>query len=214
MSESRTCGVAIGQRGGECRVVVQPPRAMGAARRAGGEIPAHTLQFSKPHRTPFPRRFQGFQTADRGLRLVHSLMGRPPGTKSMALPGNRPLPAALQHRHHRLSDKSIQHRRDARLAQPFVRLLDLHALSRPRPSGPARQLFPDGRPMLLQAVCPIADGHPVHARTPLVGFESLQRPACRLPLMRRAADSPLAFTPCRDRSRLQRPLPTPAARPG
>ena len=46
----------MGQCEGECRAVCQPPRAMGAARRFGGEFFAHTPfpQFSGTYRVPLP----------------------------------------------------------------------------------------------------------------------------------------------------------------
>src|ERR1017187_1370588 len=53
------------------------------------------------------------------LRLCHRLMGRPSRPEPIAVIGERPVPPPLQNLHHRLLDKSIQHRWDAKLAQPL-----------------------------------------------------------------------------------------------
>ena len=98
------------------------------------------------------------------LRRCHRLMRRAPGPKPVAVFGKRPVPSALQHLHHRLLDESIQHRRNAKLAHPSVRLRDFHPLHRLRLIGPAQQLFPDGWPVLFQVLRQFLDGHPVHAR--------------------------------------------------
>ena len=60
---------------------------------------------------------------------------------------------------------------------PSVRLRDFHPPYRLRLVGPAQQLFPDGWPMLFQVVREFADGHPVDARTTLIG---LHLPQCFL----------------------------------
>src|SRR5215469_6137625 len=44
------------------------------------------------------------------LRLCHCLMSRPPRPEPIAVIGKRPVPPPLQDLHHRLLDKSIQHR--------------------------------------------------------------------------------------------------------
>src|SRR3984893_14933380 len=66
------------------------------------------------------------------LRLFHRLMRRPPRTKPVAVFGKRPVPSALQNLHHRLLDKPIQHRRDAKLSHPSVRFRDLYPFYRLR----------------------------------------------------------------------------------
>src|SRR5580765_393305 len=48
------------------------------------------------------------------LRLCHRLMSRPSRPKTVAVIGKRPVPLPLQNLHHRLLDKSIQHRRNAK----------------------------------------------------------------------------------------------------
>src|SRR4029077_10744736 len=56
------------------------------------------------------------------LRLCHRLMSRPSRPKPIAVIRKRPVPPPLQNLHHRLLDPSIQHRRDAQLSHPSVRL--------------------------------------------------------------------------------------------
>src|SRR5262249_35180068 len=56
------------------------------------------------------------------LRLCHRLMSRPSQTEPVAVIGKRPVPTPLQNLHHRLLDESIQHRWDAKLSHPSVRL--------------------------------------------------------------------------------------------
>jgi hypothetical protein len=46
------------------------------------------------------------------LRLCHRLMSRPSRPEPVAVIGKRPVPPSLQNLHHRLLDKSIQHRWD------------------------------------------------------------------------------------------------------
>ena len=82
----------------------------------------------------------------------HGLMSRPSRPETVAVIGERPVPLLLQNLHHRLLDKPIQHRRDAKLAHPSVRLGDFHPPHRLRLIGPAQQLFPDGWPVLFQIV--------------------------------------------------------------
>src|SRR5207247_1850413 len=60
------------------------------------------------------------------LRRFHRLMRRAPGSKPVAVIGKRPVPPALQDLHHRLLDKSVQYRRDAKLPHPSVRLGDFY----------------------------------------------------------------------------------------
>src|SRR6266498_1916610 len=84
------------------------------------------------------------------LRLGHRLMRRALRTKPVTVLGERRVPSALQDLRPRLLDKPIQHRRDAQLAHPSVRLRDLHSPHRLRFVSPAQQLFPYGRPVLLQ----------------------------------------------------------------
>ena len=87
--------------------------------------------------------------------------------------GERRVPSALQYLHHRLLYQSIQHRRDAKLSHPAVRLRDFHPSHRLRFVDPAQQLFPYGGPVLLQVVRKISDRHPVDPRTSFVRFDSL-----------------------------------------
>src|SRR5215471_5081237 len=83
------------------------------------------------------------------------------------------VPSALQYLHYRLLDKSIQHRRDAELSHPAVRLRDFHPSHRLRLIGSAQQLSPYRGPVLLEVAREIADAHPVDPRAPFVCFDSL-----------------------------------------
>ncbi len=109
------------------------------------------------------------------LRLCHRLMSRPPRPEPVAVIGKRPVPPPLQNLHHRLLDKSIQHRRDAKLSHPSVGLRDFHPPHRLRFVDSTQQLFPDGWPVLFQVVRDAADGHPIDARTT---FIALHPPQC------------------------------------
>ena len=82
------------------------------------------------------------------LRLGHGLMRRPSRSKPVAVWRERPIPSALEDLHHRLLDEAIQHRRDAKLAHPAVRLGDLDPPHRLRFVGPRQQTGPDGWPVL------------------------------------------------------------------
>jgi len=84
------------------------------------------------------------------LRLRHRLMRRTLRTKPVTVLGERRVPSALQNLHHRLLDKPVQHRRDAQLAHPSVRLGDFYSPHRLRLISPAQQLFPNRWPTLLQ----------------------------------------------------------------
>src|SRR5207253_1713560 len=73
------------------------------------------------------------------LRLRHRLMRRTLRTKPVTVLGERRVPSALQNLHHRLLDKPVQHRRDAQLAHPSVRLGDFYSPHRLRLISPAQQ---------------------------------------------------------------------------
>jgi len=96
-------------------------------------------------------------------------MSRPFRPEPIAVIGKRPVPPPLQNLQHRLLDESIQHRRDAKLSHPSVRLGDFHPSHRLRFIGPIQQLFPDGWPVLFQIVLEPDDSHAVDARTAFVG---------------------------------------------
>src|ERR1039457_4342934 len=106
------------------------------------------------------------------LRLFHRLMCRSLGPKPIAVFGERSVPAPLQRLHHRLLDESIQHRRNAQLAHPAVRLRDFHPFHRFWSIRSAEELFPDGWPVLFQVSRQLLDGHPVDAWTAFVGLHS------------------------------------------
>ena len=72
------------------------------------------------------------------------LMRRASGTKPVARFRESVVPTTLQDLHHCLLDQSIQHRWDAKLSHPSVRLRDFHPSYRLRLIGPTQQLFPDG----------------------------------------------------------------------
>ena len=65
------------------------------------------------------------------------------GPEPVTVLGKRPVPSALQDLHHRLLDKPVQHRRDAKLAHPAIRLGDFHPPYRLRLIASTQQLFPD-----------------------------------------------------------------------
>jgi len=83
------------------------------------------------------------------LCLGHRLMRRSSRSKTVAVVGERRVPLPLQNLHHRLLDKSIQHRWDTKLSHPSVRLGDFHPPHRFRLVGPTQQLFSDRWPVLL-----------------------------------------------------------------
>src|SRR5450755_2581930 len=112
------------------------------------------------------------------LRLCHCLLSRPPRPEPITAFGKRSIPSALQNLHHRLLNESIQHRRDAKLSHPFsVRLGDFHPPHRLRCISSAQQLFPDGWPMLFQAVADFIDAHAIDSRATLI---RLHPPQCFL----------------------------------
>jgi hypothetical protein len=88
--------------------------------------------------------------------------------------GELRVPPALQNLHHRLLDHAIQHRRDAQLTHPAVRLGYLYPPHRLRFVSPCKKLFADGCPVLLQVSRQRLDRHAVDARTSLVGLHSLE----------------------------------------
>src|SRR2546422_1461946 len=104
------------------------------------------------------------------LRLSYRLMCRSSRSKTIAVVGERRVPLPLQHLHHRLLDQSIQHRRDAKLSHPAVRLGDFHPPHRFRLVGPAQQLFSDRWPVLFHVVGELTDGDPFHSRSTLITF--------------------------------------------
>src|SRR6202007_1037447 len=107
------------------------------------------------------------------LRLGYRLMRRAFRSEPVAVFGEGWVPSALQNLHHRLLDKTIQHRRDTKLSHPAVRLRDFHPSHRLWLVGPAQQLFPYGGPVLLQVARELADFHAIDSRTSFVRFDSL-----------------------------------------
>src|SRR5262244_3296603 len=98
-------------------------------------------------------------------------MCRPPRSKTVTVIGERWVPLPLQNLHHRLLEKSVERSRDAKLSPPSsVRFRDLHAPYRLRLVGTVQQLFPDGRPVLLQIATELADGPPVDPRATFISF--------------------------------------------
>ena len=72
---------------------------------------------------------------------------------------------------------SIQHRWNAELSHPSVRLRDFYPSDRLRLVGPVQQLFPDGWPVLLQVVRELINGHAIDSPTTSIG---LHLPQCFL----------------------------------
>src|SRR5258708_31812605 len=100
-------------------------------------------------------------------------MRRGSGPEAVAVFREVRVPSALQILNHRRLNKSIQHRRDAKLSRPAVRLRDFHPSHRLWLVGPTQQLFPYGGPALLQVVRELSDFHAVDSRTSFVRFDSL-----------------------------------------
>src|SRR6266446_9621042 len=78
------------------------------------------------------------------------------------------VPSALQNLHHRLLDKTIQHRRDTKLSHPAVRFGDFHPPHRLGFVGSIQQLFSDHWPVLFQVVGELIDGDSVHSRATFI----------------------------------------------
>jgi site-specific DNA recombinase len=110
------------------------------------------------------------------LRLRHRLMRRAPRPKAEARLGERPVPARLQHLHHRLLDEAVEHRRNAERPQAARRLRYLHPPHRLWLVSALKQLSPDRGPVLLQIRRQVLEGHPIDARGALVGLHSCQCP--------------------------------------
>src|SRR5207244_2914877 len=83
----------------------------------------HTLQNLCPTKINIPTVASGHRL----LRLRHRLMRRTLRTKPVTVLGERRVPSASQNLHHRLLDKPGQHRPDAQLAHPSVRLGDFYS---------------------------------------------------------------------------------------
>src|SRR5579863_315080 len=116
------------------------------------------------------------------LRLGHCLMCRAFRPESVTVFGECWVPSALQNLHHRLLDESIQHRRDAQLSHPAVRLRDFHPSHRLWLIGPAQQLFPYRGPVLLQVARELSDFPAVDSRTSFVRFDTFVSLPAILPL--------------------------------
>ena len=84
------------------------------------------------------------------LSLGYRLMRRASGPEPVAVNGKLRVPSALQDLHHRLLNHAVQHRRDAQLAHPAVRLGYLYPLHRLRLVSTCKKLFADGWPVLQQ----------------------------------------------------------------
>src|ERR1700676_2829012 len=131
---------------------------------------------STPGRAP-PAACGCVQTSFSGVRVRHCLVGRPSRPKSVAAFRERPVPVPLQNLHHCLLDEPIQHRRDAKLSHPSVRLGDFHPPYRFGLVGSTQQLFPDGWPVLFQVGAELIDSQSVYARA---SFVALHPPQCFL----------------------------------
>src|ERR1700730_5981231 len=99
-------------------------------------------------------------------------MCRSLGPKPIAVFRERSIPALLQYLHHRLLDESIQHRRNAQLAHPAVRLRDFHPFHRSWCVGSVAELFPDGWQVLFQVSSQFLDVPSVDAWTAFVSLHS------------------------------------------
>src|SRR5579863_650106 len=84
------------------------------------------------------------------LRLGYRLMRRASGPEPVAVFGKLRVPPALQDLQHRLLHHAVQHRRDAQLSHPSVRLGYLYPIHRLRLISPCKKLFADDWPVFLQ----------------------------------------------------------------
>jgi site-specific DNA recombinase len=84
------------------------------------------------------------------LSLGYRLMSRASGPEPVTVFGKPRVPSALQDLHHRLLHHAVQHRWDAQLTHPSVRLGYLYPLHRLRRISPFQQLLADGWPVLQQ----------------------------------------------------------------
>jgi hypothetical protein len=81
----------------------------------------------------------------------------------------------LQYLQHGLLDQSVDNARHAEFSDPTVRLGYFDPLNRLWLVGSIEQLRPDAWPVLTQEVPGVIDGHPIHARTPLVPSNAFPR---------------------------------------
>src|SRR6202007_1571513 len=102
------------------------------------------------------------------LRFGYRLMRRAFRPERVTVLGEYWVPSALQNLHHRLLNESVQHRRDAKLSHPAVRLRDFHPSHRLWLVGPTQQLFPYRGPVLLQGARELSDFQAVDSLTSFV----------------------------------------------
>jgi hypothetical protein len=77
-------------------------------------------------------------------------MGAASGPEPVTVFGKLRVPSALQNLHHRLLNHAVQHRRDAQLTHPSVRLGYLYPLYRLRLVSTCKKLGADGWPVFQQ----------------------------------------------------------------
>src|SRR5215212_1707557 len=99
---------------------------------------------------------------------LHRLMSRASGPEPIARGREGRIPLRLQHLHHRLLEKAIEHRRDAERTRAARRFRDLNAPYRLRPVGALEKLVPDLGPVVFQVGGQILDGHAIDTRRALV----------------------------------------------
>ena len=102
-------------------------------------------------------------------------MGRAVGAEAVAVRRERPVPAPLEHLQHRLLEEAVQDGGHPELPSASPWLGNLDPLHRLRLVGTLEQLRPEGWPVFREVARQLLDGHPVHARTALVGLHSFQR---------------------------------------
>src|SRR3954467_11157332 len=95
-------------------------------------------------------------------------MSRASGPEPIAGGREGRVPLRLQHLHHRLLDKAIEHRRNAERTRTARRFRDLNAPHRLRLVGALEELVPDLGPVVFQVGGQILDGHAIKARRALV----------------------------------------------
>ena len=109
------------------------------------------------------------------LRALHRLMRRASRPEAEALLGEIRVPLALQHLQHRLLDKAVEHRWNAKQPWAARHLRYLFAQHRLRPVAAIEKVDPDRGPMVFQVGHQIVNGHAVHAGCALVAPDLCQR---------------------------------------
>ena len=115
--------------------------------------------------------------ADVVLRALHRLMGRASGSEPVARIRETTVPVPLQHLHYGLLDEAVEHRGDAERTNAARHLRDLHAPYQLRCVAAVEKPGPDLRPVVLQVIAQVIDGHTVDAGRPFVAPDHAPAPS-------------------------------------